>query len=109
MFVAVIDDQIIAFGHLEKFTNDTAEVCGLFVSPACSRKGVGSLLLQFLEAKAKADSYQNMRLKSSQNAQAFYESNGYQAIQKEHCHCAGDQALCCILMTKSLSNDISDP
>ena len=103
MFLAVIDNEIVAFGHLEKFANDTAELCGLFVSPSCSRKGVGSLLLQFLEAKAKTDGHKNIRLKSSQNAQAFYEANGYQTIQKDHVHCAGDQTICCILMTKSLN------
>lgn len=102
MFVATLDNQIVGFGHVEKFDDDTSEVCGLFVSPACARKGIGSLLLQFLEEKAKADGYQNMRLKSSQNAKGFYEASGYKTIQKVDCHCAGDQALCCILMTKSL-------
>ena len=104
MYVAVLNEQVVAFGHVEKFNDDTSEVCGLFVSPACSRKGIGSLVLQFLEAKAKMDGYKYMRLKSSKNAQVFYEANGYQAAEEVQCHCAGDQALCCILMTKSLSN-----
>ena len=103
MFVAVLSDQIVAFGHVEKFTDDTSEVCGLFVSPACSRKGIGSLMLQFLEGKAKGDGYQKMRLKSSKNAQEFYKASGYQAVEEVQCHCADDQALCCILMTKSLN------
>ena len=104
MYVAVLNDQVVAFGHIEKFTDDTSEVCGLFVSPACSRKGIGSLVLQFLEAKAKMDGYKYMRLKSSKNAQGFYEASGYQAAEEVQCHCAGDQTLCCILMTKPLSN-----
>ena len=106
MFVAAVNSEIVAFGHVEKFTDayDTAEVCGLFVSPACARKGIGSLLLQFLEAKAKADGHQKMRLKSSQNAQGFYEASGYKTVQEVDCHCAGDQTLCCILMTKSFSS-----
>ena len=105
MYVAVLNDEVVAFGHVEKFTDDTSEICGLFVSPICSRKGIGSLVLQFLEAKAKADGYKYMRLKSSKNAQGFYEASGYQAAEEVQCHCAGDQALCCILMTKSLGND----
>ena len=104
MFVAVLDNQIVGFGRVEKFNDDTAEVCGLFVSPICARKGIGSLLLQFLEAKAKANGHQNMRLKSSKNAKGFYEASGYQTVQEIDCHCAGDQALCCILMTKPLSS-----
>ena len=105
MFVAMLSDQIVAFGLVEKFTDDTSEVCGLFVSPACSRKGIGSLMLQFLEGKAKRDGYQKIRLKSSKNAQDFYKASGYQAAEEVQCHCAGDQALCCILMTKSLSGN----
>ena len=104
MFVALLDNQIIGFGHVEKFNDDTAEVCGLFVSPVCARKGIGNLLLQFLEAKARTNGHQNMRLKSSQNAKGFYEASGYQTIQEGDCHCAGNQALFCILMTKSLSS-----
>ena len=40
MFVAVLDNQIVGFGYVEKFNDDTAEVCGLFVSPVaiCSER-----------------------------------------------------------------------
>ena len=102
MFVALLDNQIVGFGHMEKFNDDTAEVCKLFVSPVHARKGIGSLLLQFLEVKAMADGYQNVRLKSSLNAKGFYEANGYQIIQEVDCHCGGNHH--CILMTKPLSS-----
>ena len=103
MFVAVLSNQIVAFGHVEKFTDYISEVCGLFISPACSRKGIRSLMLQCLEGKAKGDGYRKMRLKSSKNAQEFYKASGYQAVEEVQCHCADGQALCCILMTKLLN------
>jgi len=102
--VVVLEDQIVAFGHLEPFAETTAEVCGLYVSPRTSRKGLGSLLLSFLEDEAKSKGYHSIRLKSSLNAQSFYGANGYQVIQQDVCHCAGDDhPLCAILMIKSLN------
>ena len=103
MRVVVLEDQVIAFGHLEPFTETTAEICGLYVSPGISRKGIGTLLLCFLEDEAKSNGYQSIRLKSSLNAQNFYAANDYQVTQQDVCHCAGDDhPLCAILMTKSL-------
>jgi len=103
MHVVVLEDQIVAFGHLEQFNETTAEVCGLYVSPRTSRKGIGTLMLCFLEDKAKLKGYENIRLKSSLNAQSFYLANGYQVLQQDVCHCAGyDHPLCATLMTKPL-------
>jgi len=105
MRVAVLEDRVIAFGHLEQFTETVAEVCGLYVSPGVSRNGIGTLMLCALEDEAKANGYQGIRLKSSLNAQNFYVSNGYQITQQDFCHCAGDDnPLCAILMIKSLQD-----
>jgi predicted GNAT family N-acyltransferase len=53
------------------------QVCTL---PALQGKGVGSLLVQFCEAMARAQSCTTIQLNARQTAVNFYEKNGYACI-----------------------------
>lgn len=104
MAVGVLSNKIVGFGNTERYTDDTVEICGLFVSPQHSRQGIGNTILQYLEEKAKTEGYRNSRVKSSLNAQPFYEAMGYKAVGGDKCcHSVGDSfSLSCVLMCKNL-------
>ena len=56
---------------------DRDRVAALYVSPSCSRRGVGSALLTFAEVFIRSSGYTTARLESSQNALDFYLRRGY--------------------------------
>ena len=56
---------------------DRDRVAALYVSPSCSRRGVGSVLLARAETSIRSSGYATARLESSQNALDFYLRRGY--------------------------------
>ncbi|MEA2952114.1 MAG: hypothetical protein QOJ96_1634 [Alphaproteobacteria bacterium] len=55
----------------------------LFVEPCLQRRGVGTLLVEYLEKHAIRRGFSLLRLSSSITARPFYESLGYQLIRFE--------------------------
>ena len=64
----------VAIGWVEV---DRDRVAALYVSPSCSRRGVGSVLLALAETYIRSSGYATTRLESSQNALGFYLRRGY--------------------------------
>ena len=64
----------IAIGWVEV---DRNRVAALYVSPSCSRRGVGSVLLARAETCIRSSGYTTTRLESSPNALEFYFRRGY--------------------------------
>jgi putative acetyltransferase len=64
----------VAIGWVEV---DRDRVAALYVSPSCSRRGVGSALLALAETSIRSSGYATARLESSQNALDFYFRRGY--------------------------------
>jgi ribosomal protein S18 acetylase RimI-like enzyme len=56
---------------------DRDRVAALYVSPSCSRRGVGSALLTLAEASIRSAGYTTARLESSPNALDYYLRRGY--------------------------------
>ena len=64
----------VAIGWVEV---DQDRVAALYVSPSCSRRGVGSALLARAESSIQSSGYATVRLESSQNALDFYLRRGF--------------------------------
>jgi putative acetyltransferase len=64
----------VAIGWVEV---DRDRVAALYVSPSCSRRGVGSVLLARAETSIRSSGYTTTRLESSPNALDFYFRRGY--------------------------------
>ncbi len=56
---------------------DRDRVAALYVSPSCSRRGVGSALLTLAETSIRSSGYTTVRLETSQNALDYYLRRGY--------------------------------
>ena len=68
--------RVVAFGEYQP---RTGQVVHLFVDPDLGRCGLGSRVLEALEARAQTDGRQEVRLRASLNAEAFYARHGYVA------------------------------
>ncbi len=78
VFVALDDDEIIGTVSLEQNTVKT-----LFVSPNHQGKGVGSQLMNAVEASATKAGRVSLTLSSSLTAQSFYKKLGYEVQKSE--------------------------
>lgn len=94
VLVASIDDRIVGAANL----ND-ATIRSVFVSPDRRKQGLGSLLMQRLEAKARGAGVAKLSVPSSVNAQGFYRKHGYLPL-RDAWH-GGEQT---IIMEKILRN-----
>jgi ribosomal protein S18 acetylase RimI-like enzyme len=72
------DGQAVAVGRLHFNSPDEAQVRYMAVDPEWDRSGLGSRILQGLEAEARKRGAQRMVLNSRDKAIGFYEKHGYQ-------------------------------
>ena len=68
------EGDVAGFGHLNA---DTGAVEAVYVSPTYVGEGVGTKLLEHLEARAVEAGLEELSLVSSLNAVGFYEHHGY--------------------------------
>ena len=96
IYVVEEEGRIVGFGQL--ITSDP-EVRAIYVHPLCWRRGVGTHLLQQLEAIGRDAGISELRLNASLNGKNFYEKNGYigEAVSSVR---IGGVELGCILMRK---------
>lgn len=80
----ITDEQgtVIACGRLQENEHKTGQIRYMAVSSAYQGKGLGKLLLQFLEEKAKALRLQKVELQARENALEFYKAKGYVIKEK---------------------------
>ena len=84
VFVAVCDNTVVGFIHVEKYEvlyyHPMANILGLAVSSEYRRRGIGRALLNKAEEWAKSRSISLMRLNSGSSrkeAHTFYRNAGY--------------------------------
>ncbi len=78
MFVATIDQQVIATASL-----DGDVVRSVFVTPSHQGAGIGKLLMATLETVATKEGAQSLRVPSSITAEDFYTSLGFEKVRDE--------------------------
>jgi len=100
-FVAEEVGEIVGYGQLNP---GTAEVEAVYIVPEVTGRGVGRLLMEALEAKAREAGLASLRLRASLNAVAFYEHFGYR-IERREMHPLPDGVEFAVAqMTKTLSS-----
>jgi len=84
--IATIGGRLVGMGALRKKGEKTAEIKRMRVRPGLQGKGIGTKLLERLEAKAKELGYSRIILDSTTKqagALSFYRKHGYNAIERK--------------------------
>ncbi|PBQ33060.1 hypothetical protein CNR22_15160 [Sphingobacteriaceae bacterium] len=76
-FIEDLNGTVIACGRLQENENKIGQVRFMAVDDAYQGKGLGKLILKFLEEKGRVMQLQKIELHARENALAFYESAGY--------------------------------
>jgi len=76
-YIADEKGTVIACGRLQENENKIGQVRYMAVDDAYQGKGLGKLILSFLEKKGKELGLEKIELHARENALAFYESAGY--------------------------------
>lgn len=90
IFVAVADDKVVGYVHATDYdvlyAPHMKNIMGITVANAYKRHGIGAALLQNIEAWAKANGAQGIRLTSGEtrtDAHAFYAHMGYTSQKRQ--------------------------
>lgn len=77
-YVALINNKIVGFGDI----NNLGYISRLYTDKDFQGKGIGSALLKKLEEEAMNLGLKEIKLESTTSAKPFYESKGYEVIEK---------------------------
>lgn len=83
VLIAYTDRRAVGCGAIRRLDDGTAEVLRMYVLPSARQRGIGSLLLDSLEAEARAMGVTRVVLEAGDrqpDALALYESRGFQRI-----------------------------
>lgn len=79
---AIFDPELgcIACGRLHRLSETLAQIRYMAVHPEWQGKGVGALVMQYLEYQAKVQGFNLITLNARESAVGFYLKNGYQVM-----------------------------
>jgi putative acetyltransferase len=98
-YVAVENEMIVGFGVLNQ---ENREIEAVYVSPDVMRRGVGLLILGFLEKQARALGLEELSLNASMNAVPFYLRAGYVPEKESKYRLRSGVEISCVPMAKRL-------
>ncbi|MEI9597680.1 GNAT family N-acetyltransferase [Moellerella wisconsensis] len=84
-FVVEIKQQIVGYADLQS----TGYIDHFFVAQHAARQGVGSLLMQHIEAQAKILNLSELTADVSLTAEPFFARHGFQIIKRNRAICQG--------------------
>ncbi|WP_247003013.1 GNAT family N-acetyltransferase [Halosolutus gelatinilyticus] len=103
------DDRVVGFGWLDRDSSDrpesTGEVVAVYVHPEHTREGVGSTVLDRLEAVARDEGLEELVLAASKNAIDFYRRRGYEADETVALDMTDEVSLEALRMRKRLASE----
>ena len=78
--VALADGVVVGTGRMYGASTGTAHVGRMAVDAGQRRRGVGGLILSFLEDQARLDGAVQVELHAQTYVRSFYERHGYAAV-----------------------------
>lgn len=96
--VAEVGNNLVAFCSYK-----SDEIIGLYVDPASSRRGIGSLLLQKTEEQISTERPVSIKLNAALSALDFYEMQGYRTTNRKKWKTRGGLEIDVYEMKKDIS------
>jgi N-acetylglutamate synthase-like GNAT family acetyltransferase len=81
-FITDEKGQVIACGRLQENANKVGQIRYMAVDSAYQGKGLGKVIVQFLEKKAGEKNLLKIELQARENAIHFYKANHYSVKEK---------------------------
>jgi predicted GNAT family N-acyltransferase len=82
VFIEDASGEVIACGRLQENENKVGQIRFMAVHEAYQGKGLGRLIVDFLEDKGRGLNLKTIELQARENAVDFYERSGYAIKQK---------------------------
>ncbi|MBL7932997.1 MAG: GNAT family N-acetyltransferase [Bacteroidia bacterium] len=76
-YISDENGKVIACGRLQENENEIGQIRYMAVDNAYQGKGLGKLIVQYLEKKGKEMELQKIELQARENAVEFYKASGY--------------------------------
>lgn len=99
-YVACCHDEIVGMASRAAWFS---VINGLYVHPKWARRGIGSRLLQKIEATSIQRRHRQLSVTSSQVAVPFYIANGFEIVVKDRAIISGNSRIECAYMVKNLA------
>ena len=74
------DDAAIAAGRLHQVDSSLGQIRAMAVDPARQKQGLGSQILKTLEAEARNQGIEQIKLHARDIAVPFYQKHGYEVV-----------------------------
>jgi N-acetylglutamate synthase-like GNAT family acetyltransferase len=78
------EGQVLAVCRLQMNTTTTAQLRFMAVAENQQGKGLGKLMMHYMEEKAREKGATEVILQARENAVRFYQSCGYSIVEKSH-------------------------
>lgn len=78
------NNKVVGVGRLHFNTETEAQIRYMAVAPEYETRGIGTSILEALEAKARQQQCKTIALHARENAVGFYQQNGYELLEKSH-------------------------
>jgi len=99
LFLAESAGELVGFSGL---STQRPQITAVYTHPQFARQGVGSQLLQALEAAAIEKRYLSVWVISSLTAVAFYQDRGYKLLRENGFRAEGGEWIACFVLEKQL-------
>ncbi len=78
------NNEVLAVCRMQLNSPEIAQLRYMAVDPKMQGKGLGKIIIQFLEAKSKGMEVKKVILHARENAVPFYQSCGYSIVEKSY-------------------------
>jgi putative acetyltransferase len=100
LHVAEQNGQVVGYGQVDL---ESGQIVAVYVKPEAAHKGIGTALLEALEAQARFHGWPRVHLTTTLNALPFFEKHGYERVGPFDHEVANDVILPCVNMRKAFS------
>jgi GNAT superfamily N-acetyltransferase len=106
-FVATgeLDGKTVVLGFATHRVDDDQDGASVYVRGRAVRRGIGSALLRLAEDHARAHGAKTIQIQASLAGVQFYKANGFEELGRGEARLLSGQAMPCVFMRKTLTDE----